>query len=121
MLHHHSPPLRPHIDHQTRTKEKAQACEDDVDRNRIIVKDFMVCCIDGWLEEVYEAGKCDDAAVDAAEGGEAEDFGCVVAGRFIRSWCGLVVVLVYLRHCRIVEWSEENEENDVAVASPQEW
>jgi hypothetical protein len=35
--------------------------------------------VEGRLREVEEAGEADDEAVDFAEGGEAEDFGGVVA------------------------------------------
>jgi hypothetical protein len=39
-----------------------------------------VCCsVEGGLGKVEQAGETDDQAVDFAEGGEAEDFGGVVA------------------------------------------
>ena len=59
--------------------EEGQTEEDDVDGDGVVVKDLVGCGVEGRLGEVEEAGETDDEAVDFAEGGEAEDFGGVVA------------------------------------------
>lgn len=60
--------------HHQRTRQ-----QDDVDGNRVVVEGEMGGGIEAGLSEVEDAGETDDEAVDFAEGGEAEDFGRVVA------------------------------------------
>jgi hypothetical protein len=65
-----------------------------------------VCCgVKRGLGEVEQAGETDYEAVDFAEGGEAEDFGGVVAARK-SAYCNLGVRGTQdLRYGCVVEWA----------------
>lgn len=71
--------LPPHVDDESKAHEQRQTEQDNVDRNRVVVKRLMGSGIEGGLREVEETCKTDDEAVYFAKGGEAEDFGGVVA------------------------------------------
>ena len=46
--------------------------------------------IQSRLSEVEDASEADDEAVDLAEGGEAEDFGCIVPN----SWSTICIIIL---------------------------
>jgi hypothetical protein len=70
----------PHKRNQRDADEQRGAQQNHVDGDGIVVEGFVCCGVEGGLGEVEQAGETDDEAVDFAEGGEAEDFGGVVAG-----------------------------------------
>ena len=71
--------LSPHKCHKCETDKQRQAEQNDVDRYGIVLEGLVRSSVKGRLREVEDTGKADDEAVDFAEGGEAEDFGGVVA------------------------------------------
>lgn len=70
--------------------------------------------IEGRLGEVEKTSQTDDQTIDFSEGGEAEDFGCVVAVLFV-SQKSLSMKELYLRDCGVVEWTVDDKEADVNV------
>lgn len=53
-------------------------------------------CVEGWLDELPQARDADDGAVDAAKGGEAKDFGGIVAkqkGQWTKLYASMVGLL----------------------------
>ena len=94
--------LSPHKTHQCETNKQRQAKQNNVDGHRVVLEGLMCSCVEGRLREVEDTGEADDEAVDFAEGGEAEDFGRVVA-RWGVSNRGLDILRgVDLRHCGVV-------------------
>lgn len=67
--------------------EQREGEQDDVDGDGVVGEELVGCGVEGGLREVEEAGEADDEAVDFAEGGEAEDFGGVVAGLGVSYMC----------------------------------
>jgi hypothetical protein len=93
----------PHERDKCDADEQCETKENQVDRNGVIVECFVGCGIEGGLCEVEKAGETDDEAVDFAEGGEAKDFGGIVAAKqsviMIMMECG---VRGDLRDCSVV-------------------
>jgi hypothetical protein len=71
--------LPPDKSHERQTNEQRQAKQNDVDGDRVVLEGLVRSGVEGRLREVEDTGETDDEAVDFAEGGEAEDFGGVVA------------------------------------------
>jgi hypothetical protein len=71
--------LLPHESHERDAHQQRTAQQHNIDRHGVAVECAMGGSVEGRLREVEEAGEADDEAVDFAEGGEAEDFGGVVA------------------------------------------
>jgi hypothetical protein len=61
------------------TNNKCNDEKHEIDGHGVIAKDFVGQGIEGGLGEVEETGEADDETVYLAKGGEAEDFGRVVA------------------------------------------
>ena len=59
--------------------EQRETQQQDVYGHRVLFEQLVRRCVERRLREVEDAGEADDEAVDFAEGGEAEDFGGVVA------------------------------------------
>jgi hypothetical protein len=69
----------PYKNNERHTNEQRQAKQDDVNGDRVVLEGLVRSGVEGRLREVEDTGETDDKAVDFAEGGEAEDFGGVVA------------------------------------------
>lgn len=68
-----------HEGDQRNANDQGQRQENDVDGDGVVAKGPVRQGVEAGLREVEEARQADDQAVDFAEGGEAEDFGGVVA------------------------------------------
>ena len=75
-----------HKRHQRNTNEQRNAEENEVHGDGIVAEDLVGQRVEAGLAEVEDAGEADDEAVDFAEGGEAEDFGGVVAVDVSQFW-----------------------------------
>jgi hypothetical protein len=69
----------PHKSYERNSDKKREPEKNDVDRYRVVVEGFVGRGIERGLGEVEESGEADDQSVNFTEGGEAKDFGGVVA------------------------------------------
>jgi hypothetical protein len=95
----------PHERNKGDANYQRKAQENHVNRDRVIVKGFVCRCVEGGLGEVQKPRETNDQAVDFAKGGEAEDFGRVIAADGIRAVCKKKKKLQgseNLRNCGIV-------------------
>ena len=70
----------PHERHERHAHQQREPQEQHVDWDGVVVEGLVRGGVEGGLAEVEQARETDDQPVDFAEGGEAEDFGGVIAG-----------------------------------------
>lgn len=74
--------LAPDIRDERGADDEGQAEQEQIDRDRVAGEEAVRHGVEGGLREVEQARQADDQAVDFAEGGEAENFGGVVAAEW---------------------------------------
>lgn len=118
------PCLDVHKDRQGGADDAPRHGEGEVDGHGVVAQGPVGERVQGGLDELAQARDGGDAAVDTAEGCEAEDFGGVVPVRMSVMMC-LTMALCSgrsggwdSRDCGVVERSEYHECNDGGVACP---
>lgn len=108
----------PDKNHQRQTHEQRQTEQDNIDGHRVVVESLVCGSIKRGLREVQQTCEANDEAVDFAKGGEAKDFGGVVAGRKVSHASESWRAGGNLRDGGVVERSVKDEQNDVGVCGP---